>query len=323
MFSYLTVLARVSFRTSTIIFIRLRVHAGSTIDTRMMRAAVVQIFIAQEAAPVLLTSALPGHNTGPMQTTRIRKTLVTELPLPAVVALAFSRHRTASMNQITALLADRCPTVLSHPAVKTHNISRWIAAVMAEIVISWATLFVALTPIVILITSDPNAVLNVGRDARVPDGLPVVARIYHACVNVPFDQIFFTVVLSGVIQVPGFKDECVGSRPGEVKRDDDLSHVARFAGVVFCGLKRKYISTKNVSRSRAEGALPSGGDFRLVLLQTHFKVSIALVPHAALVLRVPRAVATFPVPQLTVYIFYSNQLQLKIARGLGHLRPYR
>ncbi len=109
-------------------------------------------------------------------------------------------------------------------------------------------------------------------------------------------------------------------RPGEVKRDDDLSHIARFAGVVLCSLKRKYISTENVSRSRAKGARPSGGDFRLVLLQAHFKVSIALVPYAALVLRVPRAVATFPVPQLTVDIFYSNQLQLKIARGLGYLK---
>lgn len=83
----------------------------------MVRAAVVQIFIAKEAAPVLLTSALPGHNTGPVQAAWVRQTLVTELALPTVVALAFSRHRTASVNQITALLADCCPAVLSHPAV--------------------------------------------------------------------------------------------------------------------------------------------------------------------------------------------------------------
>lgn len=193
---------------------------------------------------------------------------------------------------------------------------------MAKVVVSWSALFVALTPIVVLITSDPDAVLNVCNDAGMLDGLPVVSGIHHAGMNVLLDQILLAGVLSGVIPVPGFQDECVGSRPGEVKGDDDLSHIARFAGVVLCSLKRKCISTENVSRSRAKGARPSGGDFRLVLLQTHFKVCIALVPFAALVLRVPRAVATFPVPQLTVYIFYSNQLQLKIARGLGHLRPY-
>lgn len=43
-------------------------------------------FVAQEATPVLFASALPGHNTGPMQAARVRQTLVTELALPAVVA---------------------------------------------------------------------------------------------------------------------------------------------------------------------------------------------------------------------------------------------
>lgn len=194
---------------------------------------------------------------------------------------------------------------------------------MAEVVVAGPALFVAFTPVVVLVTPDPDAVLDVGRDARVPDGLPLVAGIHHAGMYVAFDQIIFPGVLCGVIPVPGFQDECVGSRPGEVKGNDDLSHIARFAGVLLCRLKRKYISTENVSRSRAKCARASGGDFRLVLLQTHFKVSIALVPNAALVLRVPRAVATFPVQQLTVYIFDSNQLQLEIARGMGHLRPYR
>lgn len=60
---------------------------------------------------------------------------------------------------------------------------------MAKVVVSWPALFVALTPIVVLITSDPDAVLNVGLDAGVLDGLPVVSGIYHADVNVLLDQI--------------------------------------------------------------------------------------------------------------------------------------
>lgn len=43
-------------------------------------------FIAEEAAPVLLASALPGHVTGPMQAAGVWQTLITELALPAVVA---------------------------------------------------------------------------------------------------------------------------------------------------------------------------------------------------------------------------------------------
>lgn len=63
---------------------------------------------------------------------------------------------------------------------------------MAEVVVSWPALFVALTPVVVLITPDPDAVLNVGRDAGVPDGLPVVAGIHHAGVNVSLDQILLS-----------------------------------------------------------------------------------------------------------------------------------
>lgn len=193
---------------------------------------------------------------------------------------------------------------------------------MAEVIVTWPAQLVALTAVVILVTLDPDAVLDVGCDTRVPDGLPLVSRVHHAGVDVPLDQILLTVLISGVVPVPGFQDECVRTRPGELKGDGDLSRIAYSVGVLGIS-KREYISTENVSRSRTKGALAGCGDFGLVLLQTHFKVSITFVPHAALVLRVPCAVATFPVPQLAVYIFYSNQLQLKIARGLGHLRPYR
>lgn len=82
-----------------------------------MSATVVQIFIAQKTAPVFLASALPRNDAGPMYAARVRHALVAELALPSEVALAFSRHRTASVNEITALLADRRPALLSHPAL--------------------------------------------------------------------------------------------------------------------------------------------------------------------------------------------------------------
>lgn len=44
----------------------------------------VHTFIAEEASPVPLTIALPGIAAGPMNTTRIKHTIVTELALPAI-----------------------------------------------------------------------------------------------------------------------------------------------------------------------------------------------------------------------------------------------
>lgn len=41
--------------------------------------------VAEQTSPVLLTDALPRHAAGPMDTARVRQTLVTEDALPAVV----------------------------------------------------------------------------------------------------------------------------------------------------------------------------------------------------------------------------------------------
>lgn len=63
---------------------------------------------------------------------------------------------------------------------------------MAEVVVAGPALLVALTPVVVLVTPDPESVLDVGRSAGVPDGLPVVAGIHHASVCVAFNQILLT-----------------------------------------------------------------------------------------------------------------------------------
>lgn len=80
---------RVALRTGAVVLIRLCVHAGASIHTRLMATAVVQIFIAEQASPVPVTVTLPGLVAGTMDTSRIQHTLVTELSLPAVATLAF------------------------------------------------------------------------------------------------------------------------------------------------------------------------------------------------------------------------------------------
>lgn len=89
--SYLAGLARVAVGTGTTILIRLRVHAGAAVHARLVSATVIQIFVTQQASPVALTATLPGYDTGPVNTAWVGDTLVTELALPAIVALAFPR----------------------------------------------------------------------------------------------------------------------------------------------------------------------------------------------------------------------------------------
>lgn len=108
-------------------------------------------------------------------------------------------------------------------------------------------------------------------------------------------------------------------RPGELEGDHYLARLVRSAGAALGAVKRKRISTENLRRSTAERAGAGGDHLRLVLLEAHFEVSVALVSSAAQILGVPGAVAALPVRQLAVLVLHGDQLQLEIAGWLGHL----
>lgn len=57
-------------------------------EVKKLLKMVFRTFIAQEAAPVCLALALPGERAGPVDTSGIKHTFVTELTLPAVVTPA-------------------------------------------------------------------------------------------------------------------------------------------------------------------------------------------------------------------------------------------
>lgn len=102
-------------------------------------------------------------------------------------------------------------------------------------------------------------------------------------------------------------------RPRKLEWDQNLASLVEFIGVVLCAFKRNHISTENLCRSSSKPAGAGGGDLHLVLLQAHFKVSVALVSGAAQVLGAPGSVAALPYRQLAVYILHRDQLQLEIA----------
>lgn len=127
---------------------------------------------------------------------------------------------------------------------------------------------------------------------------------------------FYSQLIWGVVVVVGwFRKQSRNRthRPRKLEADHNLATIVDFILVVLCAPKMKHISTENLRRSSSVRALAAGGDIRLVLLQAHFEVRVALVSCAAQVLGAPGAVAALAVRQLAVYILHGDQLQLEIA----------
>lgn len=193
---------------------------------------------------------------------------------------------------------------------------------MAKVVVPGNTELVALVAEVVLVAAHADPVHEASHRPVVRDGLPGVSRVDHASVDAALDEQLLLGVSCVIVPVPGLYDQCVRPRPRELERDQDLPPIVDLVGVVLGAPERKRISTENLRRSSSEGALSGGGD-RLVLLQAHSQVSVALVSSAAAVRGAPGAVAALPVRQLAVYILHGDQLQLEIAGRLGHLGPQR
>lgn len=188
MFSNLTVLARITIRTDTLVFVRFCVHAGPSINAGVMCTTVVKIFVAQQATPVLLTGTLPGLDTGSMDTARVRETIVTELALPPILALAFARLSTGSMQQVAALFANSLHTVFPHPAFHTGLVPILITNKVTKIVISGSAVLVTHRAVVILAAFHTDFVLEACGGSIVLKCLAVFSRVDHPGVDVTFDQ---------------------------------------------------------------------------------------------------------------------------------------
>lgn len=106
----LTVDSRVALNTGTLVFVRSRVAAGSPVQTGLFGPTEVQIFVTEMSSPVGIAQTLPWFNTGSMDTARVRITLVTVLPLPAIQTLAVTWLFAVSMFCTAALPTNGCVT---------------------------------------------------------------------------------------------------------------------------------------------------------------------------------------------------------------------
>lgn len=81
---FLTVQSRVSVRTGTVVFVWSGITAGTSMKTRLPCATGIQIFVAKLPAPVGVTQALPGFDTGAVHTPGVGNALIAVFSLPAI-----------------------------------------------------------------------------------------------------------------------------------------------------------------------------------------------------------------------------------------------
>lgn len=85
-----------------------RVGAGGTVGTGLVVSAVVEVLVAEEAPPALLTVTLPRQLAGAVLAGRVLLTLVTERALPALPASAKTRQN-RPFNPFLPLYVLRLP----------------------------------------------------------------------------------------------------------------------------------------------------------------------------------------------------------------------
>lgn len=220
MLSPLAVLAQVAIWAGAEVLVRLSIDAGTPVDTGVVAATVVQVFVTEQATPVGLTVTVPGLHTAAMHAARVGDTLVTELALPAVAAPALPRHSASPVEQITSLFTHGFFAFFAHPAIHAGLVAVLVAGIVAKEVVAGPAELVAGGTVVVLITAYSDLQLQVCHVAAEVQALPAVLGVDHASVRHPLNQQLL--IWSGVIvPVPGLHDEGERTRPGELKGNDD------------------------------------------------------------------------------------------------------
>lgn len=84
------------------------VLAGTAVLARLVGAAIVEVLVAQDATPVRVADALPARAVAvAVLAPGVRCTLVAQVTLPTVAALALAAHVAVAVQRVAALLAHR------------------------------------------------------------------------------------------------------------------------------------------------------------------------------------------------------------------------
>lgn len=94
-------------RTRAQVVVRRGVEARAAVLTRLVGPAVVEVLVAEDAAPVGVTDALPARAVAvAVLAARVGRALVAQVATPAVPALALVAVLAVAVHRVAALLAD-------------------------------------------------------------------------------------------------------------------------------------------------------------------------------------------------------------------------
>lgn len=110
--------------------------AGAIVQAGVMRATVVEILVAMEAAPVLVTDALVGREAVAILAARIGDALVATGPRPAGPAQTNARPVAVAVLLVAALLTLGHIAILAQPALRADLLASARALVVAKLVIA-------------------------------------------------------------------------------------------------------------------------------------------------------------------------------------------
>lgn len=103
---------------------------------RLVVGAVVEVLVAEEAAPALLAIALPGFLAHTVQAAGVTDALIAEPPLPTNATYAFSWPSTVSIFIVATQQANRFGAVITLPAGQADSLAGLVAGVVAKVVVS-------------------------------------------------------------------------------------------------------------------------------------------------------------------------------------------
>lgn len=175
--------------------------------------AVVQVLVAEEAPPALLTVALPGLLAGAVETAGVADTLVTVPALPTHPALALPWLVTKPVLLVAPRQADWFSAILAFPARVADLLPSLPAGEVAKGVVSGATEDGAALPVVMLITHEAVGILEVGSAAAVQVLRPLLTHGQVPLRGQAADESFwvFCCEVIGRICVESFNDQRKGA----------------------------------------------------------------------------------------------------------------
>lgn len=132
--------AREALETVALVAAGRNVLAGCVVLAGLVRGTIVEILVAQNAAPVLVAQTLAGREAVAIAAARIRLALVAARACPARATLTGARRIALARLAVRPTFGLQTVALfVVLPALEAHLLAGWRAPVVAELVVARAT----------------------------------------------------------------------------------------------------------------------------------------------------------------------------------------